>query len=201
MLVFDDEEISRRRVGAFMRSLNRLAGRLGAAVTLLLHTSKASDDSPAKAFSGSTSWAWQARAAMLLKAGTKREAPSLTLIKANHAKPGLKIDLKWTERHVLVADLQDEGTVEPMTRRGFEQEILRRVAKAWTDDNPLSSTASTGERYLPAVMARAGHKAAMVRSAMLALLDDGALVKDQRTSRTPRGLRIGTAPDWYDGSK
>lgn len=201
-LVFDDEEISRRRVGAFMRSLNRMAGRLGPAVTLLLHTAKSSDDSPAKAFSGSTAWTWQARAALLLKAETKNEAPSLTLIKANHAKPGLKIDLRWTERHVLVADVEEEGgVVDHITRRGIEREILDRVAKAWADDNPLSSTASTKERYVPAVMARAGHKAAMVQAAMLALIDAGALVKDQRLSRTPRGLRIGTAPGWYEGAK
>lgn len=201
-LVFDDEEISRRRVGAFMRGLNRMAGRLGAAVTLLLHTAKSSDDSPAKAFSGSTAWTWQARAALLLKAETKNEAPSLMLIKANHAKPGLKIDLKWTDRHVLVADLEEEGgTVDRMTRRGIEREILDRVAKAWSDDNPLSSTASVRERYLPSVMARSGHKAAMVQAAMLELIDAGVLVKGQRLSRTPRGLRIGTAPGWYEGAK
>lgn len=201
-LVFDDEEISRRRVGAFMRSLNRMAGRLGAAVTLLLHTAKASDDSPARAFSGSTAWAWQARSGLLLKAETKSEAPSLTLIKANHAKPGLKIDLRWTERHVLVAALEEDGgVVNHMTRRGIEREILDRVAKAWADDNPLSSTPSTKERYLPAVMARAGHKAAVVQSAMLALIDAGALVKGQRLSRTPRGLQIGDLPTWYEAAK
>lgn len=201
-LVFDDEEISRRRVGAFMRGLNRMAGRLGAAVTLLLHTAKSSDDSPAKAFSGSTAWTWQARAALLLKAETKSETPSLTLIKANHAKPGLKIDLRWTERHVLVADIEEEGgVVDHIARRGIEREILDRVAKAWADDNPLSSTASVRERYLPSVMARAGHKAAMVQAAMLELIDTGALVKGQRLSRTPRGLRIGTAPGWYEGAK
>jgi len=198
-LVFDDEEISRRRVGGFMRDLNRRAGRLGIAVAMLIHTSKSGDDSPAKAFSGSTAWMWQARSGLLLKAETKEHPPSLLLVKSNYSRPGKKLDLKWTDRHVLAAADAPDSVMERFAGRKLQREILDRVAKAWAAENPLSATASTGpERYLPAVMARAGHKAGAVKDAMLELHDMGALKKDRHSTRKPWGLRIATAPDWYE---
>jgi hypothetical protein len=197
-LVFDDEEISRRRVGAFMRDLNRRASRLGVAVVMLIHTSKSSEDSPAKAFSGSTAWMWQARSGLLLKAETRDDAPSLILVKANYAKPGKKVELKWTERHVLAAADAPDAVMERFAGRALQRDILSRIDKAWAKDAPLSSAPSAGgERYLPRVMARAGHKMGAAKDAMLELIDLGAVVTDRRTSRTPKGLRIEKAPDWY----
>lgn len=197
-LVFDDEEISRRRVGAFMRDLNRRAGRLGIAIAMLIHTSKSSEDSPAKAFSGSTAWMWQARSGLLLKGETKNDAPSLALVKANYTKAGKKIELKWTDRGVLAAADAPDSVMERFAGRALQREILARVEKAWAKDAPLSSAPTAGrERYLPQVLARAGHKAGAAKDAMLELIDTGAIVTDRRSSRTPKGLRIEKAPDWY----
>lgn len=197
-LVFDDEEISRRRVGGFMRDLNRRAGRLGIAVALLIHTSKSGDDSPAKAFSGSTAWMWQARSGLLLKAETKDDAPSLLLVKSNYSRPGKKIELKWTDRHVLAAADAPNPMVDRLAGRALQRDILDRIEKAWAKDAPLSSAPTAGrERYLPAVMARSGHKAGAVKDAMLELIDSGAVVTDRRSSRSSKGLRVAQAPDWY----
>lgn len=197
-LVFDDEEVSRRRVGAFMRDLNRRAARLGIAITMLIHTSKSGDDSPTKAFSGSTAWMWQARSGLLLKAETKNDAPSLLLLKSNYARPGKKIELRWTDRHVLAAADAPDPVMERFTGRALQREILARVEKAWAKDAPLSSAPTAGrERYLPQVLARAGHKVGAAKDAMLELIDTGAIVTDRRSSRTPKGLRIEKAPDWY----
>lgn len=201
-LVFDDEENVRRPVGTFLRDLSRRADRLGVAIVLITHTSKTSDGSAARAFSGSTGWVWQARAALLLKAATDEEGPSLTIVKANLGPSGKTIELLWTPNHVLVAAVTPDGAVARIEKRTLEREILDRVAKAWAKDNPLSSSPTIGpERYLPAVMARAGFKAGAVKDAMVKLVDDGVLTTDNRTTRSPRGLRIDRAPDWYEAPK
>lgn len=201
-LVFDDEENVRRPVGTFLRDLSRRADRLGAAVVLITHTSKSSDNTAAKAFSGSTGWVWQARAALLLSAATDEEGPSLTVVKANLGPSGKTIELVWTPNHILMAATSPDGAVARIEKRTLEREILDRVAKAWAKDVPLSATTNVGqERYLPAVLARAGFKSGQVRDAMLALIDSGVLSTSSRTSRSPRGLRIERTPDWYEASK
>ena len=55
-------------------------------------------------------------------------------------------------------------------------------------------------QVLGQVLARAGHKAGAAKDAMLELIDTGAIVTDRRSSRTPKGLRIEKAPDWYVAS-
>jgi RecA-family ATPase len=189
-LVFDDEEISRRRVGAFVRDLNRRAKRLTASFALVCHTSKSGDDSARGAFSGSTSWIWQARAALLLKAQNGDDATSLTLIKSNYARPGAKLEMVWTDDGVLLAAPEASSLEVQAAKRRIEAAIREAVDAAWRRDNPLSSAHQSSARYLPKVMARDGFRAVDLKLVMEDMLQRGTLKMDQRMTRTPRGLRI-----------
>ncbi len=196
-LVFDDEEISRRRVGAFLRDLNRRAARLSCAIVLITHTSKGSDGSAAKAFSGSTAWVWHARSALLLTAQTNDEPAVLTLIKANYTKAGIKTEMRWSDSGVLELVGAPDETLARMGRRPVERAVLDHVAKAWSRESPLSTAPSVKDRYLPSYMARHGFRAADAEKVMQTFIDTGVLVTDQRRTRSPKGLRIAKAPDWW----
>lgn len=183
--VFDDNEIDRRAVSAFLRHLNRMAKRLRCAIVLVTHTSRTSDASPARMTSGSTGWAWHARSGLLLKA--TEDGATLTALKTKHTKQGLKIDVVWTDDGVLVMPEAKDW----LDSKGQERKLLELVEQRWAEGNPLAAVAQARGRYLPSVVATLGlMRAGDAEKLMLQLMHSGAVFEDQKTTKTPRGLRL-----------
>ncbi len=175
-LTFDNDEINRRAVSAFLRSLNTMARRTRAAVVLIAHTSRSSDGTSARMASGSTAWVNSARAGLLLKG--LEDGAELTLLKANYAKSGIKIGLRWTGEGVLVSDEPETGTVASIEKSADDALVLNEIAAAWRDPGaaPLSRAPQTQARYLPSFMARQhGWKAKRTEAATARLFDAGKI--------------------------
>jgi len=173
-LVFDDSEIDRRLVAAFLRYLNRLAARLKCTIILITHPSRSSDDSVERMTSGSTSWIFGARFGLVLKRDEKSNETTLELRKANYMKPGLKIGLEWTDEGVLVGLEEDTGMVADLQGNKDDDFVLAEVTARWNhpDAEPLSKAANVGDRYLPRFMSRQhGWKAKRAEAALSRLLD------------------------------
>jgi hypothetical protein len=169
-LVFDDNEIERRPVAAFMRGLDKLAQRLRCAIILIAHTSRSSDRTAARMSSGSTSWTYQARAGLLLS--NDEDGALLEPLKPNYSRRGLKVELRWTDDGVLVPKAAP-GMVERIGERQHDQQVLDAVKTCWFGPgDPLSKSANTGERYLPRYMHRKhGMRPRDAEAAMVRLLD------------------------------
>lgn len=175
-LTFDNEEVNRRAVTAFMRSLNVMARRTRAAVLLIIHTSKSSDATVARMASGSTAWVNGARAGLLLKAVD--DGAELTLLKSNYSKAGTKIDLRWTDDGVLMAADQATGTVAGIEQNNDDKMVLTEVTAAWRDPGAavLSRAPQMQDRYLPNFMARKhGWRTRRTEAAMARLFDAGQI--------------------------
>jgi RecA-family ATPase len=170
-LVYDDSEIDRRLVSAFLRYLNRLAMRLKCAIVLITHPSRSSDDTAERMTSGSTAWVNQARAALLLKA--EDGGASLALLKANYMKAGLKVDLVWTNDGVLLAK-DAPGMVERISDGNDDKLVLDQITARWQhpDAEPLTKAPNMKDRYLPRYMARNfGWSARRGEQALIRLVD------------------------------
>jgi hypothetical protein len=130
-----------------------------------------------------------ARSALKLFPENHEGPASLKLIKANHAKPGLEIPLEWRDSVLVRAGTMDEVALR-IRRQKLDRTILKTVAAAWDDDNPFSARPQTAGRYLPRHLASVGEfKTDEVATAVRVMLDNRVLVIDQRTTRTPKGLR------------
>jgi hypothetical protein len=103
-LVFDEEEIRRRPVAAFMKYLNLMSRKLDIGIALIAHTSRTSKGDIRSMVSGSTAWVAQSRAGLLLTVDDDDEAVKLSLIKPNYSKRGIEIMLKWNDDGVLIRD-------------------------------------------------------------------------------------------------
>ena len=183
-LTFDDLEIDRRAVSAFLRSLNTLARRAEAAVVLIAHTSRSSDGTSVRMASGSTAWVNAARAGLLLK--SVDDGVELTLLKANYSKRGTKIDLRWTDDGVLVAADQPGGIVAEIDANNDDKMVLAEIMARWDDPSvePLTRTKHGGERYLPGFMARKhGWAVKRTERAMLRLADAGKIASARKRDK------------------
>ena len=193
--VYHDNENLRTSVTAFLTALNGLAARLRIAIILSTHTSKSSDGSTARSASGSTAWVNAARAVLELRPGDDEGSVVLTLIKANHTKAGEKIQLVWVDG-VLVHDPGPDELQRRFNTRRMNELIFDMVRKGWERKNPYSETPQTGDRYLPRAIARQGDfKAGEVRAAMVGWMDQGFLVVDRHSAKSPRGLRVAKSLD------
>jgi hypothetical protein len=193
-LVFDAEEISRRPVAAFMKYLNRLARRIGSAVLLSAHTSRSSRGTTTTMVSGSTGWVAQSRAGLLVEVKESDDGEitiKLSLIKPNHARRGISIDLVWTDDGVLMAKA-DGGMVGHIQNQVDETRIAALVEKRWDEGRPLSASANAKTRYLPTIMAARPNgeriKAGRAEKLMMAMIQRDVLV-DVPTGRKP-GLAL-----------
>lgn len=155
VLTFDDSEIDRRAVSAFLRRLNQIARAAHCAIVLIAHTSRSSDGTAARLASGSTQWVNAARAALLLK-GDGNGGAELTLVKSNYSRAGQKISLHWTDDGVLVAEEQATGIVASIDQNNDDKLALAEIAAAWSDPGavPLSRAPQMKDRYFPNFMAR-----------------------------------------------
>src|SRR5262249_55050208 len=147
-LVYNDHEIERRPVAAFMKTLNRTARDLDAGFLLAAHTSRSSKGTTATMVSGSTAWVAQARAGLLLEADDDGEA-TLSLIKPTSPRRGISIDLKFNDDGVLV--LRDKGgMVDSIERSKDDRLVLSIIDQRWKGDaEPLSKIGDTSvTKYL-----------------------------------------------------
>jgi RecA-family ATPase len=187
-LVFDDNEIERRSVRRFLMALNRQAHKLDTAIVLAAHTSRTSDGSATRMASGSTGWIAHVRAGLYLKRGDDDSEATLTLVKSNYSRPGVKIDLVWAD-DVLIAKDAPVGALAGIEQRRDDEMVLVEIAARWEGDgDPLSRSSNTSERYLPRAMARLGRMSQIRASAaMVRLADAQRITTDQRRGVT--GLR------------
>jgi len=113
---YDDDEIQRARVRAFMRSMRTTLGRPGRAVLLLVHVNKASASTGKRAgaedYSGSTAWHNSARSRLSL-------APSdggftIEHLKANLGSKADPVSFEWINGAPMITarSLEDSITLE-----------------------------------------------------------------------------------------
>ncbi len=191
-LLYHGNENDRVEVTAFVRALTGMAERLQIGIILTSHTSKSSDDSVAKVGSGSTAWVFACRS--VIKLESDGDAATLTLVKANHVRPGLEIPLEW-KGSVLVAKAPPDSLEERARKRQIDRLIFERVEQAGAANWPLSATAQTGDRYLPKALAkRGGFKAKEIKAAMHLHLEAGNLQQDKLPKKGLTGLRVEHKP-------
>lgn len=181
VLTFDDNEIDRRAVTAFLRRLNQMARAAHCAIVLIAHTSRSSDGTAARLASGSTQWTFAARAAALLK-GDGNGGAELTLVKSNYSRAGQKIALRWSEDGVLTEEERATGAVAGIEHGNDDKLTLAEITRAWTDGNvaPLSGAPQMKERYLPNFMARKhGWKPGRTEAAVVRLSDAGKISRGE----------------------
>jgi hypothetical protein len=112
---YDDDEIRRARVRAFVRSLRSRIARPGRAVLLLAHINKASANSGRNAgtedYSGSTAWHNSVRSRLSLVSGANH-ALTIEHMKANLGAKAEPVRLEWHEGVPLVAGLYTSAGVQ-----------------------------------------------------------------------------------------
>jgi RecA-family ATPase len=187
-LVYDGDENDRHEVTKFMAMLNGVAYRHDIGMVLSTHKSKSSDGSVLRSASGSTAWVNAARQVLELQQDGNGDDPSLTVRKSNHIKPGERIELAWVGGVLTLKPLG--GDAKAQKRADLDNEIKELVTERFRKSDPLSSAPQAKDRYLVSVMARKGFKASEVEAAMLALLDNGILIRTKRTGDRGRGLRV-----------
>lgn len=134
--MYGGSEIVRRHVRRFVRALRRLAPPDGA-VLLLAHIDKAAarDSSATDRYSGSTAWHNSVRSRWSLAVEQDGDLV-LALAKANHARAGAEIRLRWdAQAHLYVADpAQTAGGIVAAARDRQERDgilaTMRACAKA-----------------------------------------------------------------------
>ncbi len=196
-LVYVGDENDRGEVTQFINALNGLAARLQVGLILTTHSSKSSDGSTLRAASGSTAWINACRSVLRLETDEDDKA-TLTLIKANHTKPGKVIDLVWQDG-VLIKVSEPDSFTRRSQQRSLDKVIFQQVSETWQSGNPLSSRTQATDRYLPAKIARTtDFKRKDIATAMLTLMDGGHLVLAREKSKSPLGLRIAKYTLWWD---
>ena len=121
----------------------------------------------------------------------------LQLIKSNHARPGQPMMLEWSEEGVLVAADKPGALSQRIRRRQLERLIFEKVQEGWDRDAPYSSRPQMADQYLPGVISRTTEfKHPEIKAALQSWIDSGHIVTDQKTTRSPRGLRIAKQPEF-----
>ena len=192
--VYAGNENDRMEVTQFIAALTGLAMRLDIGLMLTFHTSKTSDGSVARAGSGSTAWIWACRSVLKLDRGEEENEAVLTLLKANHTKPGLTIPLLWQDA-VLIKKPDPTSSDQRMRKRRLDKLVFEQVRQAWDADWPLSPNPQAGERYLPKAIARLSEFSAKdAKDAMLTHMTAGNLKVDRKSARKPTGLNVEKDP-------
>jgi putative DNA primase/helicase len=142
-------EIVRRHVRKFIRSLRRLVPADGAAL-LLAHIDKAvaRGKETGDHYSGSTAWNNSVRARWALRQDAQGEGLTLALEKANHAKAGAEIRLRWNpEAHIHVAEASPaEGGIVGAIRERQERDGILAAMKACAAAGISVPAATQGQR-------------------------------------------------------
>ena len=193
-LLYSGSENDRLEVTAFVNALNGMAERLKAGIILSTHVSKSADGTALRVASGSTAWVNASRSVLKLENANEPDRATLTLVKANHTKPGEKTPLVWQDG-VLVAEPPPDSFEAGVRKRRLEKLVLDKIEEAWNAKSPYSDVPQAVSRYLPSVLARTtDFRVDELKAEMLALQDGGFLTVDQHNSRTPRGLKVARRP-------
>ncbi|RQW41370.1 AAA family ATPase [Novosphingobium sp. LASN5T] len=185
--VFDGSEIDRAQVTGFANLLNGLAQEIDGAVMLIGHPNKQGD-----AYSGSTAWenAFRARLYFDAPKGEHGHADpdlrQLTLPKANYARKGSAIEVRWLDGALVRDDEIGEGTYADLRTISVAQAedaaFLRCLDKA--TDNRRAVSHVPGVNYAPKIFAGMieGKRfdEAAFRRAMERLIHVGAIEFDQK---------------------
>jgi hypothetical protein len=142
--------------------------------------------------SGSTAWVNAARQVLELQQDANGDDPSLSVRKSNHIKPGERIELAWVGGVLTLKPLG--GNANSQKRADLDNEIKKLVTERFEKGDPLSSAPQATDRYLVGVMVRKGFKRSEVKTAMLVMIDDGILIKTERTGRKRPGLKLAEEP-------
>lgn len=148
--LYGASEIIRRHVRYAIRALRRLVPPDGAAL-LVAHVDKATARSAetSEGYSGSTAWHNSVRARWYLRPDSEAaDRLILTLAKANHARAGAEIKLRWNaEAHVLVAEASPaDGGVVAGIRDRIERESILAALRASQASGVVVPAAMTGPR-------------------------------------------------------
>lgn len=121
---FDDDEIKRVRVRAFIRSLRSRLARPGRAVLLLVHVNKASATkgrgAGAEDYSGSTAWHNSVRSRLSLNS-TDDGALTIEHLKANLGPKAGPMRLEWREGVPVAVDDAIAATARATSQAGNDQ--------------------------------------------------------------------------------
>ena len=179
-LLFSGNENDRVQVTAFLNYLNGVAQRLGVAIILTTHQSKSTDGSTLRAASGSTAWVNGARSVLKLEKGEEEDTATLTLIKANHAKPGEEIPLVWRDG-VLCPVRTETGIIAHIEKRNAETAFLDALDALEKQGRQVSASRAA-QNYGPKVAKRMPQarrvKLQDLERAMENLFDEGAIVQE-----------------------
>ena len=128
---YDDDEISRARVRAFVRSLRQRIARPGRAVLLLAHvnktTAKAGAEVSAEAYSGSTAWHNSVRSRLALT-GEQGSVLTLTHQKANHATKAEPILIEFRDGVPAIVGQGPHPAAEFLARQQRDQDERDKAA-------------------------------------------------------------------------
>jgi len=185
--VFAGNEIDRAQVTAFANLLNGLAQRIGGTVLLVGHPNKQGD-----AYSGSTAWENAFRARLYFDAPKSEGAHidpdmrQLSLPKANYARKGAKIDVRWHEGALIREDDLPPSIAEEVRKVSAHtaaNEAFMRCLKVATKQRRAVSHVP-GVNYAPKKFAEMtegrGYSAEDFRGAMERLAHLGSIAFDQR---------------------
>lgn len=156
---FGGDEIQRRQVRAFMRSLVEVARETGAAVLLLAHvdknTSRAGRGEGGEGYSGSTAWHNSARSRLFL---SRDKAGTLTLEhqKSNLGKLQEPLSLNWPDGSL--PELAQQGGLSALGNRmegrlnDEKVAVLLRMLAEFESRKQYSSPATTSRNHVHAVL-------------------------------------------------
>lgn len=152
---YGGDEIQRRQVRAFIRSLKRIARDNDSAVLLLAHvdknTSRAGKADGGEGYSGSTAWHNSVRSRLFMtrdaQGGLKLEHQ-----KINHGKLREPVHLFWPTDGLPQVDLPPTGVVAHIADRVHTQALLKLIAE-FTERGEYVGTATTSRTHAAKLLA------------------------------------------------
>lgn len=175
--VFGGKEVDRRQVRAFVRLLRAVAIEHKCTIVLLAHPS-VDGMKTGRGYSGSTHWNNAVRSRMYFTTPTKGDGGEeldpdlriLSLVKANRARKGQKISLRWKDGVFAVEAASTATIIERLEVNAVFLELLQKY-----NARPERVTISPCKTYAPTVFERdddaRGIKSKRFESAMRSLLD------------------------------
>lgn len=202
-LVYADNENDRIAVSGFLNALNGMASRLQCGILLSTHTSKSTDGESNRIASGSTAWLNACRSVLKLDRDAEDEdRVTLKIAKANHVRPGTKINLRWVNG-VLTSEERHSGFFGAAEQRNVKNAFLACLAAAGSQGRVVSL--SKGSAFAPKVfagMAQAkGCKSRDFEQAMEILLSEGVIKNGVVGKYGNRSSRMGLILTASEGEK
>jgi RecA-family ATPase len=153
---FNGNENIRIQVAAFCNLMDRLAMAIDGTVLFLGHPSKAGAE-----FSGSTGWEAHVRQRLFLDwaddgkgAGDDRDGRVLTRSKANYARKGVEVDIRWhAGAFVLEGSVEARPDEERERRESAEEAAFLACLRVRNDQQRAVSDFPNAKTYAPKVFA------------------------------------------------